>query len=52
MTVLYWGERPCCPRSIAARLNGFTMLLRRDMIIIAISTLIGIALAYGVHSLP
>jgi len=39
-------------RVIAARLNGFTMLLRRDLIIIAISTLIGIALAYGVHSLP
>ena len=31
--------------------KGFALLLRRDIIIIAISALVGIALAYVVHSL-
>jgi hypothetical protein len=32
--------------------KGLAMLLRRDIFIIAISVLIGIVLAYAVHSLP
>jgi hypothetical protein len=32
--------------------EGFAMLLLRDIIVIAISALVGIALAYMVHGLP
>jgi hypothetical protein len=39
------------PCSQAPR-KGFAMLLRRDIIVIAISALVGIALAYVVHGLP
>jgi hypothetical protein len=39
------------PCSQAPR-TGFAMLLQRDVIVIAISALIGIALAYVVHGLP
>ena len=51
------GERCVLPQSIhllARRPSrkGFAMLLRQDIIIIAISALVGIALAYVVHGLP
>jgi hypothetical protein len=39
------------PCSQAPR-KGFAMLLQRDIIVIAISALVGIALAYVVHGLP
>ena len=37
---------------LAGTRKGFAMLLQRDIIVITISALIGIALAYVVHGLP